>query len=163
MVRSVNVATPATAFTVVVPPRAASPGLLPMLMVTGPTNEGTTSPCPSRASTLTGESGPPAAPESGLPVNVNASGAWARAVAVSATGAASPANVAVTLCWPSRLPSVHATETSPLASDVPLSTSSDPPPAATVNVTGIPLTGTASLASTRSASGSPRGLPTSAD
>jgi hypothetical protein len=141
-VRLLNVATPAIALTVSVPPRVALPGLLPIAIEIAPVNDVTVLPFASCAATVTaGEMVAPATTVVGWPTTASFVALPAVAVAVMVSGdPPSPTRVVVIDCAPAPTPSVHVTRAEPDASVVALSTTIDPPPVATANVTTSPAT-----------------------
>ncbi len=155
-----NVATPATAFTVVVPPSAAPDALLPNAIVTAPVNPLAVSPVAVCATTVSGVSAWPATVFAGVVVIASFVAVTARAVAVNVSGdPASDPDVAVTVCAPTVLPSFHVVCASPLLSETALAVATEPPPLATANVTVTPPTPSPSLAVTSATSGFGSVLP----
>lgn len=164
MLRSAKVAIPATALTVAVPPSVAPVAPALSASVTGPVKSGVSTLFTSRTSTTTDASVAPAIPAGGAAVIASCVGRGARPVAVTTCVApAIPVAVAVTDCAPTTEPRVHDVETSPVASDVSATEASDPPPVVTAKLTGMPATGTESVAVTRNTSGCASVVPITAD
>ncbi len=154
--RSLNVATPATAFTVAVPVSSAPAGApAAMPTVTAPVNADATAPLASTAFTTTaGVSAAPAAVVAGgCTANTRRTGSIDRAVAVNATGEPdSPVAVAVRDCAPAVGPRRHVVWALPDASVVTVAEPTEPPLAA-AKVTGTPGAPWPSVAVTRTTTG----------
>ena len=156
-----NVATPATAFTVVVPPSVAPPGLAPNVTLTGPVKAVVVMLWASLTVRTIGASVAPAVVDAGCVVSTTRIGMAAVPVAPNVTGEPlRPAALAVTVCAPTIEPSVHAVCATPLASVTALAVATDPPPEATAKLTFTPPTPTPSLALTFATSGCGSSVPT---
>src|ERR1035437_1479082 len=156
-----NVATPATAVTVTVPPKVAPPGFAPNARVTGPVNVVAMLPLLSSAVMTNGASAAPDEPFDGCVVTTSfdATAACARAVKVSGEFVSVPAE-AVADCVPAVGPSVHEVCASPLASETTLAFATLPAPVATAKFTVTPETPTPSPAATFTTSGCASCVPT---
>ena len=156
-----KVATPATAFTVTVPPSVA-PGVPPArASVTAPVNALAGSPAAVCAAIVTGVSLAPAVALPGCAVTASFAAASDLAVAVYVRG--DPASVpaeAETVCVPTVLPSCQVLCASPASVVTAVALPTEPPPLVTANVTVTPPTPSPSLAVTNATSGFARVLPT---
>ena len=164
-VRSPNDATPATAFTVVVPPSTAAGGPLLSTIVTGPANPPARFPSPSRAwTTHPGVIGCPAVPAPVLSVKTSWLAAPAVAVAVKVRGEPeSPSAVAVTVTEPATPGSVSELLACPAASVTPEVRLSAPPPEVIAQLTVVPATGLANASVTRTTNGAASAVVTAPD
>jgi hypothetical protein len=118
-VTELNVASPALAFTVVVPPSVTPAGGDCRASVTGPLKDVTRLPKLSRISTVMGERFTPESAFVGCVTNAIVAAAPGAAVAVKVTGEPdNPGAVAVTVIGAADAPSVNVVDASPLASVV---------------------------------------------
>src|SRR6185312_13832492 len=136
----VNLATPLTAFALVVPPSAPPPGFDPSASWIAPVKLVTALPAASSAVTTIVPSVEPATTEPGSTdiTSCEAAPTIAVAVAVNVAGALSPATAAVAVCCPRSAPSVHVSVATPFASVCVVAFASAPPPDATAHATFTP-------------------------
>lgn len=134
-----KVATPATAFTVAVPPTVAPAGPVRTVAVTAPVNADWSALSALRASTTT--AGASTTPATCVALGGVVSTSWSALppVAVALTvSVPRPGAVTERVCAPLAPPSVHAVEALPVASVAALVGSTAPPPLVTAKVSVIP-------------------------
>ena len=162
---ALKVATPATAATRTMPPSEAPAGFTPKAMVTLSVKAGTGTPAASRACTRS--AGVVFAPTTcsaliGCVIaSCVATSGGSAALAVT-TSEVTPAAATVTLCVPTRLPSVQVNAACPLESVVRVAAEMAPPPVETPSVRATPDIAAPSVATRRTRTESERGAPAGA-